>query len=613
MATLVSGVLAAVALAITPGVLFFFDVTPKVVVLLAGAVTVLGFWVFRGPFPGTGVPRTFSVLLAAFWVSALASTLFSIRPELSFSGSNWRRLGFVSWTALLLFAWFTAAWLRGKAEGLTLVLRTVALSGSVVALYGISQFFGWDPWLPAEAYHVGEDPWTIVRPPATLGYVTYFAAYLVNVVGAGTALWLTEARAVWRVFGAISASAATVAVVLSGTRATMLGLAVGGAVLLLSIRPTFSRWKVAAGLLVLAGAFAAFYFSEAGQKLRARTRWYIEDPAGGARLWLWRDSLRMAASRPLAGHGLETFPVVFPRFQSETLARQFPDFAFESPHNILLGALTAQGAFGLTILLALLAWTVRTGWRVRAQQAKLTHVLLAMLTASLTNHQFGCFSLPTAFLLFVNLAMIAALAPGGSTTVSSGSPRRRWARVMVAAPGATVLAVFAVRLLVADRATEVTRRHIDHARLEESFLNYERVLRWKPPGMSTDLWYSRSMTNAALAATDMRWRLRAGSEAYEAARRATGTSENPQNAWYHLAALTATTGNAEETEASLRAAIAAAPNWYKPRWTLARLLVLQGRFADAENEAARAAELGGGNHPEVVQTLDEIRSVRRAP
>ncbi len=38
-------------------------------------------------------------------------------------------------------------------------------------------------------------------------------------------------------------------------------------------------------------ALAGFYFSPAGQLMRSRARWFAEDPWGGARPLLWRDSL----------------------------------------------------------------------------------------------------------------------------------------------------------------------------------------------------------------------------------------------------------------------------------------------------------------------------------
>ena len=73
-----------------------------------------------------------------------------------------------------------------------MVLRAIAASGLVVALYGIAQYFGWDPLLDARGYHVGEGIWTIVRPPSTLGHADYSANWLLFVVFAGAALAVTE-------------------------------------------------------------------------------------------------------------------------------------------------------------------------------------------------------------------------------------------------------------------------------------------------------------------------------------------------------------------------------------------------------------------------------------
>ena len=90
-----------------------------------------------------------------------------------------------------------------------------------------------------------------------------------------------------------------------------------------------------------------FYLSPAGLQLRSRTRWFLEDPWGGARPALWRDSLRMGLARPLLGFGPEVFTAEFPRYESISLAQAYPDFAHESPHNIFLDALISQGIPGL--------------------------------------------------------------------------------------------------------------------------------------------------------------------------------------------------------------------------------------------------------------------------
>ena len=84
--------------------------------------------------------------------------------------------------------------------------------------------------------------------------------------------------------------------------------------------------------------------------------WSGEDRMGGARLLLWRDSLRMAESRWAFGYGPETFSLEFPRHESIELARAYPDFYHESPHNIFLDALDSEGVVGLAALAAMVLW-----------------------------------------------------------------------------------------------------------------------------------------------------------------------------------------------------------------------------------------------------------------
>src|ERR1051325_1300441 len=123
-----------------------------------------------------------------------------------------------------------------------------------------------------------------------------------------------------------------------------------------------------------------------GWSLRSRTRWFREDPWGGARPWLWRDSVRMAAAHPFLGYGPETFPATFPARESAELARAYPDFSHESPHNLFLDALVSGGILGLLCLAAISAAAFRTAgpWQAGA------------LGAALVAEQFTVFTIPTA-------------------------------------------------------------------------------------------------------------------------------------------------------------------------------------------------------------------------
>src|SRR5260370_28516227 len=161
---------ALVPLVIAPGFLFYFDVTAKIVILLLGVAAALPWFVPRREL------RWLYWLLSIQAASLILSSIFSGRAELSVFGSTWLRFGLITQLALLLFTALAASDLAGGR--MRLYLRAAATAAIPISLYGIAQYFGWDAWIPKQAYHVGEGAWTIVRPPGTLGYVSYFANYL---------------------------------------------------------------------------------------------------------------------------------------------------------------------------------------------------------------------------------------------------------------------------------------------------------------------------------------------------------------------------------------------------------------------------------------------------
>jgi O-antigen ligase len=577
MALWLAAVVAATALIVTPGWLFYFDVTPKLVVLLTGAA-VAALW-----RPSGRVPRWFTLLLSLSFISLAISTALSSNRTLSLYGANWRRFGLLEHGALLLFAWLVAAHTAGREDRVRTILRGVAIAAAVASLYGIAQYFGWDPLLPAAAYHIGEGIWTIVRPPGTLGYVSYFANWLLLAAFLCWALVKLEAERAWRYLAISAAALSIIAMLLTGTRAAILGLAVGA--LWGGLR--FRRRVLAAALV----AMALFYVSPLGWQLRSRTRWFVEDPFGGARRWLWRDSLRMSASHWIAGFGPEVFTPAFPHYESEDLARAYPDFSHESPHNIFLDVLVAQGLLGLLPLLALRGFGKHSAVRP----------LASGLAAAVVSQQFVVFILPTALLFYVTIALAVALS---SKPAAEESPPRL---NPIAIPVALTLLYFAARFTLADHALALAQSALAARDVKTAALRYAAYESRRMPGTSAALWYSRSLLNVMNTTSDARVRLQLFPIALAAAQNAARESEDPANAWYTLAGLYALENDAAATERSLRQAIAANPVWYKPHWTLAQLLRLQGRMDDAASESALAARLNGGKNPEVQRTLDDIR------
>src|SRR5471030_2881834 len=533
MALMQAVVIGLIALIITPGYLFYFDVTPKLAVLLLGAAITM--------FLARGVGRRIGAISGLMILSLLSlavSTALSSNAALSLFGTSWRRYGAVAQAAVLIFAWLAAG---QSAVGARTILRGISVAGLVGGAYGIAQYLGWDPLLPAAAYHTGEGFWTIVRPPGTLGYASYFATWLLFVIFLSLALANLETSAAWRRVAWAACAVATAAMLLTGTRAAVLGLAAGGATWLwwTGFRLSIRRVAVVAAVIVLAGA--AFYFSPVGWQMRSRARWFAEDPWGGARPHLWLDSLGMGMHRLPAGYGPEVFTAVFPRFESKELARAYPEFVHESPHNMFLDALVSQGIPGLLLLCGWCAAGFVAAWRSKNAGCA------AALAAGIVSQQFTVFTIPTALMFYITIALATALAakPLPDGNVSDWSRARKQA--IFAAPACLALIYLALRFLMADRALALARRGFDAGDAAKATADYAVYERWRLPGTAADLWYSRASMNLAQKAANPLVRLQALVQAGAAGVRATQTSEDPVNAWYSLAIFYAARNDAGNT------------------------------------------------------------------
>src|SRR5215467_1496571 len=131
---LLAAAIALMALILAPGVSFYFDVTPKLVVLLA-AVGAAWTW----PRPSLRNPLWALTLLTAI------SLALSAHSALGVWGTSWRRYGALTQIALVLLALAVST----QARHFTLMLRVIVTAGAIVAVYGISQYLGFDPILPA--------------------------------------------------------------------------------------------------------------------------------------------------------------------------------------------------------------------------------------------------------------------------------------------------------------------------------------------------------------------------------------------------------------------------------------------------------------------------------
>jgi hypothetical protein len=173
-----------VALAIAPGFAFYFDVTPKAAVLLAGTAGMLILAARQRESPRG--PRLFGLLLLLNSVSLLVSTAGSTNRALSLYGGSWRCFGASMQCVAMLFAWLVARQSVGRPDRARAVLRGVAISAVAAAAEGV--------W----------------RPPGTLGDAGQLAIWLAMSVFLSMTLARMETERLWRA-AARSAAVASVA------------------------------------------------------------------------------------------------------------------------------------------------------------------------------------------------------------------------------------------------------------------------------------------------------------------------------------------------------------------------------------------------------------------
>ncbi|HVW07364.1 MAG TPA: O-antigen ligase family protein [Bryobacteraceae bacterium] len=590
---------AAVPLAIVPGLLFHFDITPKIILLAAAAA--FGLSRLRA-FPNEIAELwrrregRWLVLLAAFqlvWfgVAALEST----RPGFSMYGSGWRRLGFTEVASILVIALLAAAALSARRSDVRTVLRIAVFAGCGASIYGICEYFGFDPLQPVAAYQAHAGDSVIVRPPGTMGHADYFGWWLAIEFFCGIALSRIE-NGVRKYLTQVASATILSAIVLSGTRAALLAIVCGLAGMI-AMQP--SRFRLRARSVAAAAAacavFLAFYISPAGTLLRARVVWSGDEPLGGARPLLWRDSLRMAAARPLNGFGPETYLTAFAPYESEELSRLFPDYHHESPHNLALDALTSMGIPGLLLTLA---WGI-LAWRATAaapRSGPATAIPLAAgCIASAAASMFSAASPGPILLSLLVLAILIADCP-----VREEARGRSIPLVPVWAPAlAAGFLLFAASLAMYEYRLEQFSRHPNET-------SYRAALGASLPGAADDLYASRMLQLACQKRTDLASYVSCIQQTLQAAAHALKTDDDLANAWYNVAMLSAVQRNMIGTRRGLMEASKASPNWFKPHWTLANLLSQSGEKTQAQAQAARAAFLDSNRDPEVVETLAKL-------
>ena len=312
-------------------------------------------------------PVHWALVGAFIWFSALImSTLLSPLPGISFFGSENNRSGYNLYDYISFFIIFLSVAIRFRStSALKLLIFTLIGSGTVVAAYGITQHFGWDP--------IGGNS-GLNRVQASFENPINFGAYMVMAIPATLALALFARKHTWTSLIIILVGLQLAGLWFSGSRgpyiATLTGLIT---FFILAIAFGHMKWMTRYVLvLVSGGLFAAIIIvipseqSDIGIKRILSIENQIthsaetaNDLTGGldARFSIWNATFDLTRQwsvpaeestvntllRPLFGLGPDMFVYSFPITSKPRTGLQTVDHA----HNYELQVLMEQGFIGL--------------------------------------------------------------------------------------------------------------------------------------------------------------------------------------------------------------------------------------------------------------------------
>jgi len=321
-------------------------------------------------------PARWALAGACVWVFAqLASTLLSPLPVISFFGGDETRSGYNLYDSLSLTVIFLSVAFRFRTiYTLKLLVYTLVITGTITAIYGVAQHFGWDP--------IGGN--LALRVQASFGNTLNFGGYMAMSIPATLALVHIKRNSMWMpsfLIIAVVLSMQLAGIWFAGGRGPFVACAISITTLFIftiligSNRETFRTLK----LLALSSIISAFIIALPSPKgdlgleritgivnqfnEPISTSTNIEGGLAG-RFNIWSSSLKLATGwevpieepilnsmlRPLFGLGPDMYVYSYPLVGQPSSWLRLVDHT----HNYQLQVLMEQGFIGLIGFTALI-------------------------------------------------------------------------------------------------------------------------------------------------------------------------------------------------------------------------------------------------------------------
>jgi O-antigen ligase len=389
-------IVAAVPLIINPAA---FDLwyRPKIssvqaLLLIAGVAWLTRIVISRNGLHWQWTPLSISIL--CFAAVAVLSTIFSINAGLSLFGDPLRLEGFISLATYLMLVFLFSENVQ-TPEVATRLIFWLLLSATLVSLYALFQYFYYNPtehffykYFP-KGNGVG----------STIGNPNFLGKYLVLIIPIVLALSLNEYSRLTTTGLFLSLTLCFAALTATFTRASWLGLLAGLTVLLCCAQSNALLIGKGRRLVLIAISFffivclfnsyspahgkrtsASSPNQARGEVIQKAVKSLDIDKGRGVatRLYVWDKTVRLIIERPWFGYGLETFMLVFKKYNQEYTELFHDRVIIDRAHNNYLDIAFAMGVPGLASYLVLLISFLVYVWRLVKGLQDRTHKMLAL-------------------------------------------------------------------------------------------------------------------------------------------------------------------------------------------------------------------------------------------
>ena len=347
------------------------------------------------------------LLLAGLFVVYLLASIFSVDARFSFWGSPYRGGGFITFAFYFVFA--VLGFLIIKKEDWQKLFDFSILIGLLVSAVGIIQYYGVlnSIFAPVSG-----------RPPSTLGNPIILGTYVLILFFITVFLGLTEGSRWKKVLYFLSTAILLFTILITGSRAAYLGLAVGIIYFFLFYPRKSKSIKIAVAILLVIAAATLIYVNAAQQfpkflqdnrlfnsiQPRLSINLLLKDPRFAA----WQVDLETIKSKPLLGYGPENFSVGFDKYYNPAI----PEISmggsnwWDKAHNVLMQTASDAGILAAIIYLALFVVLI---WKLQKIKRSLTqpviaHGLQTALIAYFVDNLFNIDSFSTYILFFFIIA-----------------------------------------------------------------------------------------------------------------------------------------------------------------------------------------------------------------